>query len=83
MTVEQRDDAPTRVMSDPEGRAMSEIQPLQPEPEPAKGQVQRAIDHAVMSMFELAFSLEALDEAIRRFNAETSRELRDRSDISP
>jgi len=39
---------------------------------------QRAIDHAVMSMFELAFSLEALGSAIQQFRDETRRELRER-----
>jgi len=32
-----------------------------------------ALDHAVMAIFELAFSLESLGEAIGRFNAETGR----------
>ena len=39
---------------------------------------QRAIDHAVMSMFELAFSLETLSSAIQQLKAETGRELRER-----
>jgi hypothetical protein len=34
-----------------------------------------ALDHAVMAIFELAFSLESLGDAIGRFNAETSRQL--------
>jgi hypothetical protein len=39
---------------------------------------QRSIDHAVMSMFELAFSLEALSSAIQQLKAEKGRELRER-----
>ena len=35
-----------------------------------------ALDHAVMAIFELAFSLESLGDAIGHFNAETSRQLR-------
>jgi hypothetical protein len=43
-------------------------------------EAQRAIDRAVMSMFELAFSLETLGDAIRRLKTETKRELRERHD---
>ena len=37
----------------------------------------RAMDHAVMAIFELAFSLESLSDAISRFKAETYRQLRE------
>ena len=36
-----------------------------------------AADHAVMAIFELAFSLESLSDAISRFKAETYRQLRE------
>jgi hypothetical protein len=36
-----------------------------------------AADRAVMSIFELAFSLESLSDAIGRFNSETRRQLRE------
>jgi hypothetical protein len=35
----------------------------------------RAADHAVMAIFELAFSLESLDDIISRYNAESERQL--------
>jgi len=35
----------------------------------------RALDHAVMAIFELAFSLESLTDAIGRLNAEASCQL--------
>jgi len=35
------------------------------------------MDHAVMAIFELAFSLESLSDAISRFKAETYRQLRE------
>jgi len=37
----------------------------------------QAADHAVMAIFELAFSLESLSDAISRFKAETHRQLRE------
>jgi hypothetical protein len=47
------------------------------EPTPEQRALQdarRAADHAVMAIFELAFSLESLSEVIARFEAETSRQ---------
>jgi hypothetical protein len=39
----------------------------------ARRNVQRAADQAVMAIFELAFSLESLGDAIGSFHAETRR----------
>ena len=43
--------------------------------EAALGDAQRAMDNAVRTMFELAFRLEFLREAIERANTETCRQL--------
>ena len=40
----------------------------------------RAMDHAIMAIFELAFSLESLTDAIGRFKAEGPWELRQYQD---
>ena len=51
-----------------------------PSPSPEEIAVQdarHAADHAVMAIFELAFSLESLSDAISRFKAETYRQLRE------
>ena len=40
------------------------------------GDARRAMDHAVMAIFELAFSLESLTDAIGRFKAEAPWEVR-------
>src|SRR5438132_14137661 len=40
----------------------------------------RAMDHAVMAIFELAFSLESLTDAIGRFSAEAPSALRELMD---
>ena len=42
----------------------------------------RAMDHAVMAIFELAFSLESLTDAIGRFKAEAPSELREDEEAS-
>ena len=41
----------------------------------------RAMDHAVMAIFELAFSLESLTDAIGRFKAEAPSELREYQEV--
>ena len=51
-----------------------------PSPSPEEIAVQdarHAADHAVMAIFELAFSLESLTDAIGRFKAEAPSELRE------
>ena len=51
---------------------------IAPSPEEIAVQDARhAADHAVMAIFELAFSLESLSDAISRFKAETYRQLRE------
>ena len=46
-----------------------------PRAEAALSDAQRAMDNAVRTMFELAFRLEFLREAIERANTETCRQL--------
>ena len=67
MSVERRDAEPLQPP------AMPEIFDETPasDQETLRRDVQRAADRAVMAIFELAFSLESLSNAIGRFRAET------------
>jgi hypothetical protein len=65
MSAERRDDEP------PQPPPIAEIlDGTQAGQEAARRDVQRAADQAVMAIFELAFSLESLSDAIRRLRAE-------------
>jgi hypothetical protein len=77
MSAERRDDEPPQpppIAGIRDGTDAAE--------ETARRDVQRAADQAVMAIFELAFSLESLSDAIRRLRAEPSLPLESGSSLT-